>query len=409
MSSNLLTTVQTDTLVMFSPLPPRKSGIAAYTAELLPSLCLKRRVVLVNEEGLTPEVQAELPYCGDALRVISPAEYEADTSLAAHPHVYQIGNNRDHVFAYEAFKKRPGVLVQHDFNLHYLVEDATLARGDAVGYRDVLREEYGEPGAMLADLRRIGVFSEAQKQTLPVNRHLLHLATGVIVHNHWVYDRLPTDVKARTLVIPHHFSPLVIEVEGLEQAQARAQLKLPTQGFMVLSLGFITPPKQIQATLAALAALRDQGLNFFFVIAGERNAGFDIDAIIRQHRLEDRVIVTGYVPESAFFQYIVAADSLVNLRHPTVGESSGTLARALALGLPAVVHNFGPASEFPDDVVLKVPLELGEPRQLAATLETLMHSTELRTARGRRAEQYMRHHCSVQHSAAAYLHFIDQL
>jgi glycosyltransferase involved in cell wall biosynthesis len=366
-------------------------------------------VVVVTEDGTTPEAEAALAACGDAVRIISSAQYTAESQLEGCPHVYQIGNNPDHVFVYEAFNRKPGVLVQHDFNLHYLVEDTTLARGDSAGYRRIMREEYGEAGATLADLREIGIFSESQKLTLPLNRHLLHRAQGVIVHNRWVYDRMPAATRARTLVVPHHFSPTVVEVEGLTQAEAREKLGLPADGFMVLSIGFITPPKQVQATLAALARLRDQGASFYFVVAGERNPSFDIDTIIRQHGLEDRVVVTGYVEESAFFQYIVAADCLVNLRHPTVGESSGTLARALALGLPAIVHNFGPSSEFPDDVVLKVPLEQGEPVALAATLNTLMGNPALRRTYGAAAQRHMLRHCAVEHSADAYLRFIRAL
>ena len=145
-------------LVVFSPLPPRRSGIAAYTAELLPALCEGGPVTVVNEEGLTPAVAAELPDCGGALRVLSLAEYQVESqaqpALRAQPHVYQIGNNADHVFVYKAFRQRPGLLVQHDFNLHYLIEDVTLVRGDAEGYRAVLQEEYGEPGSTLAMLRR---------------------------------------------------------------------------------------------------------------------------------------------------------------------------------------------------------------------------------------------------------------
>jgi glycosyltransferase involved in cell wall biosynthesis len=224
-----------------------------------------------------------------------------------------------------------------------------------------------------------------------------------------VYDRLPASVKDRTLVVPHHFSPLVAQVEGLSAPEARRRLRLPEEGFIVLSIGFITPPKQVQATLAALALLRAQGLSFHFVIAGERNPSFDIDSFIRQHALESHVTVTGYVPESAFFEYIVAADCLVNLRHPTVGESSGTLARALALGLPAVVHNFGPSSEFPDDVVLKVPLELGEPIALAGTLHTLISNPALRDSYGAAAKRHMQRHCSVEHLAESYLRFIRAL
>lgn len=395
-------------LVMFSPLPPRKSGIAAYTSELLPALCAHRPVVVVCEEGATPAVRVHLPTCGGALQVISLAQYQADETLADLPHIYQIGNNPDHIFAYEACLRRPGVVVLHDFNLHYLVEDATLMRGDRDGYRRILAAEFGPVGLALADLRQAGVFSEAQKLSLPINQHVLRSAQAVIVHNQWIHDRLPEQVRHRALMIPHHFPAQVAAFRERTQAQARARLNLPEQGFMLLSLGFITPPKQVQATLHALASLKARGEMFFFVVAGQRSSGFDIDALITELDLADRVMVTGYVNETEFFDYIVAADCLVNLRHPTVGESSGTLARALALGLPAVVHNFGPCSEYPDHVVFKVPLELGAPVALTAALQTLMHNPPLRARLGAAAQAYMRSRCSVNNSVTGYLHCIDR-
>ena len=42
--------------------------------------------------------------------------------------------------------------------------------------------------------------------------------------------------------------------------------------------------------------------------------------------------VTGYLGEADLDGYILASDILVNLRFPSVGESSGTLARAFAAG-----------------------------------------------------------------------------
>lgn len=389
-------------MVMFSPLPPAKSGIADYMAELLPALSALRPVVVVCER---PPRQ---PAAG-SWRVISEAEYEEDDTLAQCPHLYQIGNNSDHVFAYRAFKRRPGLLVQHDFNLHYLVEDATLVAGDKAAYRDVLAEEYGPAGATIADLRHIGLFSEAQKMSLPLNTHLLHRARGIIVHSQWVYERLPAALTERAVVVPHHFAPQAIEYDSMTQAQARERLKLTRDQFIVLSLGYITPPKQIQATLAALGMLKRRGARFHFVVGGERNAGFDIDAHIARHGLEDCVTVTGFLDEDSFFTYIVAADALVNLRYPSVGESSGTLARALALGLPAIVYNFGPFAEVPDDTVLKIPLELGEPVALAEGLEQLMLSPPLRARLGQAARRYMREHCSVAHSAAHYVEMVNQI
>lgn len=388
-------------LVVFSPLPPAKSGIADYMAELLPALSELRPVVVVCD---TPTGSPTGNW-----HVLDLAGYEADPGLARFPHVYQIGNNADHVFAYRAFKRRPGILVQHDFNLHYLVEDATLAAGDGAGYREVLYEEYGDAGAALADLRQAGLFSEAQKLALPLNTHLLRRAIGLVVHNRWVYDRLPEDVRGSTIIVPHHVSPRANDYACLSKAEARASLGLPADAFIVLSLGYITPPKQIQATLAALGLLKRQGERFLFVVGGERNAGFDIDAHVVRHGLEEEVLITGYLDEGDFFRHIVAADCLVNLRYPSVGESSGTLTRALALGLPAIVYNFGPFAEMPDSIVSKVPLEMSEPLALAAAIERLMADAGDRRRRGDAARQYMRTHHTVQRSAGLYLDLVQTL
>jgi glycosyltransferase involved in cell wall biosynthesis len=130
---------------------------------------------------------------------------------------------------------------------------------------------------------------------------------------------------------------------------------------------------------------------------------------VRRHGLHDRVRITGYLDEAQFFTHIAAADVLVNLRYPSVGESSGTLSRALAMGLPAIVHNFGPLAEFPDDAVLKVPLELGRPVALAAALEGLMLDPAWRTRLGQAASRHMRSRCSVEQSALRYSRFIDSL
>jgi glycosyltransferase involved in cell wall biosynthesis len=384
-------------VVIFTPLPPAKSGIADYSLELLADLVAaspQRDIVVV-----APQAKA---YANRPWRAITPDEYQRCPELHNAPTVYQLGNNRDHVFAYKAFLERPGVVVIHDFNLHYLVEDATLVLGDLAAYRRTMVDEYGEPGGTLADLRQLGYFSESQKLTLSLTGHVLRRATGIIVHSQWVFDRLPPEAKARAVVVPHHFAPQALHYEGLDRAEARSRLGLDQDLFTVLALGYITPPKQVQATLAALGMLKKRGLKFRFLVGGERNPSFDIDAHIRSHDLVAETTITGFLKEDDFFHCIRAADLLVNLRYPTVGESSGTLARALVLGLPAIVHNFGPAAEYPEGVVRKVPLEPGTPFVLAETIEALMQQTEARQHLSQRARAHMHQHCSVAGSAQRY-------
>ena len=390
-------------VVIFTPLPPAKSGIADYSYELLDDLVAAapdRELVVVSPQAKS--------HTHGRWRAITPDEYQRSTELHNAPTVYQLGNNRDHVFAYNAFLKRPGVVVIHDFNLHYLIEDATLVLGDLAGYRRTMVDEYGEPGGTLADLRQLGYFSESQKLTLSLTGHVLRRATGVIVHSQWVYDRLPAEVKARAVVVPHHFAPQALRYEDLDREEARSRLGLDQDIFTVLALGYITPPKQVQATLAALGMLKKRGLEFRFLIGGERNPSFDIDAHIREHDLVAETTVTGFLKEDDFFHCIRASDLLVNLRYPTVGESSGTLARALVLGLPAIVHNFGPASEYPEGVVRKVPLEPGTPYVLAEAIEALMRQPQARQHLSQRARAHMLQHCSVEGSAQQYARVFER-
>jgi SAM-dependent methyltransferase len=72
--------------------------------------------------------------------------------------------------------------------------------------------------------------------------------------------------------------------------------------------------------------------------------------------LEKHVRVMGYVPIEELEGWLSAVDICLNLRYPTVGESSGTLARALGLGRAVIVSDVGSFSELPDDVCLKVPV-----------------------------------------------------
>src|SRR5215217_5213395 len=64
-------------------------------------------------------------------------------------------------------------------------------------------------------------------------------------------------------------------------------------------------------------------------------------------------------------------DVLVNLRSPTMGETSGSVIRGLVLGKPMVVSDVGWFAELPDGVALRVPVDEFEMRTLEAALALL--------------------------------------
>ncbi len=63
----------------------------------------------------------------------------------------------------------------------------------------------------------------------------------------------------------------------------------------------------------------------------------------------------GFTPIEKFVEYIGACDIVLNLRYPTVGETSGSLQRALGLGKAVIVSDVGSFAELPDEICLKVP------------------------------------------------------
>ena len=84
---------------------------------------------------------------------------------------------------------------------------------------------------------------------------------------------------------------------------------------------------------------------------------------------------------------MAACDIHVGLRSPTMGETSGTVIRALTLGKPLVVTDAGWFSELADDVALKVSVGDREVDDLTAALRLLAERPDTRAAmEGLRAE-----------------------
>jgi hypothetical protein len=93
----------------YSPMPPSRSGIADYSALLLPELSRRVDVVVAKQGRFRRDPAADIA-------------------------LYHVGNDAEaHGWIVEALRRRPGVVVLHDFVLHHLVVGLTFARGVAAG------------------------------------------------------------------------------------------------------------------------------------------------------------------------------------------------------------------------------------------------------------------------------------
>ena len=71
----------------------------------------------------------------------------------------------------------------------------------------------------------------------------------------------------------------------------------------------------------------------------------------------------------------------MNLRFPTVGETSGAVCRLAGCGLPVVVSDVGWFRELPESFASKIPVGEGEPEAIARELDSLASDEALRNAR----------------------------
>ncbi|MEP7270875.1 MAG: glycosyltransferase [Acidobacteriota bacterium] len=390
-------------LAYFSPLPPSKSGIADYSAELLPYLALGAEIVVFVEtiDGV------ELTRDYEVAEASRFEEIHRDRAFDLC--IYHQGNNPYHEYIYDQAIAIPGLVVLHEHCMHHLIAWATLGRNDEDAYWTELFHAYGRRGSQLAEMRDRDVGSEYQQFVLPLNRRLISRSLGIIVHNGYAASQLE-GLNGRPLeIIPHHLSPRAFEFDDWDMARARESLGLDADALLIGSFGFVTQSKRIPTLLAAFKRLLALKPEAECLIVGEDHWKWSVAPIIKEMGLSDKVRITGYTDERDFFRYLKAVDIVVNLRYPTAGETSGTLIRALGLGKPVIVSDHGQFGELPDDTCLKVAPGPAAEDDLYNRLRALAYRSPLRRRIGEKAQAWARKECDIRRSAARYLAFAERI
>jgi glycosyltransferase involved in cell wall biosynthesis len=321
---------------MVSPWPPTPSGISDYSQELL-------------------------SYLGQIARVTAYPPAKAGSALEAGHDVllFQIGNDPLHAPSIEALRRRPknlpAVLVLHDFVLHHLFAAAYLDRGREKDYAAELARAHGEDGRVFGDGVLEGVRPpvwDTDPWRFPLSAGVISDASAVIVHSTLVRGAvLRARPRTRVVEIPHH----VVPAARAPRAEARRQLGLPLDRPVGVTLGVVTPAKRVGKILEALAAIDPAERPFLFV-GGAIGSDDPLLALRKSLGLADDVAFGGFLSEEDFFRAAAAADFAINLRYPTMGETSGAVSRLAGFGLPMIVSDVGWFRELPGSFCEKAPI-----------------------------------------------------
>jgi glycosyltransferase involved in cell wall biosynthesis len=304
----------------YSPLPPSRSGIADYSALLLPALRERLDVVVARPGRFRRTPKADV-------------------------HLYHVGNDpAEHGWIVEALERRNGVVVLHEFVLHHLVSGITLARGDVEGYCAALEREAGPEGRELGlavQQGRIEPLWETRAQEFPLVHGVLDAATGLIVHSRYV-ESLARDAGYERAIgrVPMPAWPVPPIVPAAISGS-------PVIG----CFGHVNESKRIPQLLEAVGRL---GPDARLLLVGSWSPR------LPELELPANVIRRDYVPEDELWSLLAACDVVVSLRWPTMGETSAAAVRALSVGKPLVVSDVGAFRELPDEVAIRVPVGEGE-------------------------------------------------
>jgi glycosyltransferase involved in cell wall biosynthesis len=356
----------------FSPMPPERSGIADYSALLLPFLRARLEVEVVQRGRKRPPRGTDV--C-----------------------LYHVGNNPEaHTWIVDALRRRPGVVVLHDFVLHHLVAGLTVARGDGHGYLDAMEREHGVVGRLLAHGvldKRIPPLWENRPEDFPLAGEVLGHATGLVVHSRYVRDRArAAGFAGRIWLVPHPAWP--VPDVGPETVPG---------GPVFGAFGHVNASKRVPQLLDAFARVRDEHPDALLLLVGAVAPGFDLERRLQRLGLDGAGVVRhDRVDEARLWSLMAACDAVVSLRSPTMGETSGIAIRALSLGKPLVVSANGWFAELPRNLALQVAVDDDEVETLAAALELLASRPDVRAALGANAAALARRDHDVARVAELY-------
>jgi len=365
-------------IAFVSPMPPAKSGIADYSAALVAPLRDLAAVDVFEQQ---------------------PPGFRAS---AYDEIIYQIGNNGFHAGAFEMALEHPGLVVLHEANLHHLITDLTIRRNRWDLY--LAECEYDGGPAALEFAKRVQRLEVGPDYDgVPMLRRLLERSRGVIVHSRFCAGA----VRAGQYLGPLSVIPHGAWISDTPAMPWRYRLGLDETAPLIGVFGFLKPYKRIAESLRAFRRLLRFEPRARMILVGETHPDFPLKEMIRGLNLGPFVRLLGFTTEEDFTGYMAACDIVLNLRFPTVGESSGSLLRALGLGRACVVSGVGSFAELPDSVCLKVPVGSAEEDTLFEYLNLLVTRPRLARVLGEEARAWVRRECSWPKVAERYVQFAE--
>lgn len=346
-------------LAWFSPLPPSGSGIAAYSAELLPEL-----------EG--------------EFAIDRYPHAAAHDFVWRHRHdpydltVYQLGNApwHDYMWAYAA--NYPGLVILHDARLHHARARQLLKHERIDDYRRELAYDHPDAPPALAEYAVNGLGGPIYYLWRMIAA-LARTARGVAVHNERVAADLRAELPGVRVDTIRMGVPAAI-AEPASAADMRRQLNIPADALVFAAFGKMTAEKRVGAVLSALASSAREGAKVHLLLIGDTSAYPTLASDLSAAGLSERVTIAGEVADADLPRHLAVADVCLCLRWPTAEETSASWLRCLAAARATVISDLPHLVDVPTLLASSGRRSHAGTRPVAVAIDLLDEAGSLRTA-----------------------------
>ena len=258
---------------------------------------------------------------------------------------------------------------------------------------------------VVASIRDMGVYLSPAKRTL--QRQICRLADRILVNATAIKDWLVSDGydARRITVIPNG-----IDTDRFDKSKVSGsihqELGMPADAPLIGVVGRVTRQKGLEDYIRAAATISQQFLTARFLIVGDgvgRTATLDkdaeyraeLDALVAQLGLTDRVIFTGFRAdvERIFAELAVAVQ-------PSLSEGlSNVLLEAMAAGVPIVATRVGGTGEAVEDGVNGILIPPADPHAMGAAISRLLAEPAVAASIGNAARRSVNEHYSIKRLA----------
>lgn len=333
-------------LEIVSPIPPIMTGTASYMRLIVKRVgallgALDAPVAIIcddtawERDGISGQMPDEL--LGIAVKSFRQVEVSPSKGTTR---VYFLANNDKHIYVHQMVARqdeRAGariVSVLHDPSMFMVHRHMERSPGVDFSTADLIAATRSQLGAA-ADMLVRARINHWLPDEFDFSTHCMGLALAksdeIWTHSLYGANRVRfendfTNARCRQIKVCGHPHDTVSHTQSE---------RVDTGRFTIGVFGWVTPPKRLDSVLRGLAHALERlsaarRNSIYLQVVGKRTpkSDYDPEALVLSLGLSDVVEFIDYPSTNEFEARIASSDLVFNLRYPSCGESSGTLASA---------------------------------------------------------------------------------